>query len=346
MSRSRNSRSGFTLIELLVVIAIIAILIGLLLPAVQKVREAAARTQCTNNLKQITLATHNCHDTFGVLPPMAAFKYGGAYYAPMFFHLLPYIEQQNVHKSATPVVGGGVIPLWDTPGQGTQYLRQTRIKTYICPSDATVATNAATDWTPGEGCYAANFQVYGVPAGATMAPAATAAYQAVWDGKTTLVGITDGTSNTIAFAEKLSYCPGRTPSTVSAPNVRNSTNSAGGTWWMRGIFRSGTVSGTTPPSSGDSYPADRVSGVFGGGIGADNTKWYVGVDSKPNMFGIPRPNTTAGPCDRGLASSPHTGVIIVGLADGSIRSVASSVDAATWWAACTRNGGETLSANW
>ena len=162
--------------------------------------------QSQNNLKQIALAAHNCHDTFGTLPPMAAFKYGGAYYAPLFYHLLPYIEQQNVHKAATPVVGGGVIPLWETPGQGTQYLRQTRIKTYICPSDSTVATNAATDWTPGEGCYAANFQVYGVPTGATMAPAATAAYQAVWDGKTTLVGISDGTSNTIQVGEQVPEC--------------------------------------------------------------------------------------------------------------------------------------------
>jgi prepilin-type N-terminal cleavage/methylation domain-containing protein len=157
-----RSRRGFTLIELLVVIAIIAILIGLLLPAVQKVREAAARMSCGNNLKQISLAAHNAHDTNGTLPPMAAFNYGGAYYAPHFFHMLPFIEQQNVHKSATPVTGGGVIPLWETPGQGgTQFLRQTRIKTYQCPSDATIGTNAATDWTPGDASYAANFQVFG-----------------------------------------------------------------------------------------------------------------------------------------------------------------------------------------
>src|SRR5262249_43990416 len=92
-------RSGFTLIELLVVIAIIAILIALLVPAVQRVREAAARTQCTNNMKQFTLGTHMCNDTSKRLPPQAG-TYGGAYYAPLFFHLLPFVEQKAVWAMA------------------------------------------------------------------------------------------------------------------------------------------------------------------------------------------------------------------------------------------------------
>jgi prepilin-type N-terminal cleavage/methylation domain-containing protein len=142
----RSRRPGFTLIELLVVIAIIAVLIGLLLPAVQKVRDAAARMSCSNNLKQLGTASHNYQSTFGKLPPGSL---GGRPAAnpdtdPTFFAyqhlgcltlLLPYIEQDNLYKSMqinpNPTAQG--TPWWAVPANAAA--AQTRIKTYLCPSD-------------------------------------------------------------------------------------------------------------------------------------------------------------------------------------------------------------------
>ena len=139
-----------------------------------------------------------------------------------------------------------------------------------------------------------------------------------------------------------------TPTTTAnvAPNTKNGSHVHGGNWWMRGIYNSGTVTGTTPPTATDSYPGDRVSGVFGGGRAGDGTRWYIGPMSKPTTIGIPAPNTTAGTCDRGMASSPHSGIIQVSLCDGSVRSVSAGIDANTWWFACTKAGGEVLGSNW
>jgi prepilin-type N-terminal cleavage/methylation domain-containing protein len=190
MGSRTHIRSGFTLIELLVVIAIIAILIGLLLPAVQKVREAAARTQCSNNLKQVSLACHNCNDTYaGKLPPLFGnFPAGSANTGTVFYYLLPFIEQDNLFRGST--VNGVSSPSNVVAGSNPPVQAySTVLKNFLCPSDSSAPGNVhpVGKFTFATSNYAANPLVFIPGAGIPSS-------------------FPDGTSNTIVFAERYQNC--------------------------------------------------------------------------------------------------------------------------------------------
>ena len=181
-------RRGFTLIELLVVIAIIAILIGLLLPAVQKVREAAAMAQARNNLKQLGIAVHSAHDSHRKTPMMYG-VYGGQP-GSVFFHMLPYLEQNNLHDQGQDVARSAALkafqhPLDPTYKDGTYQLTASEPSWYA----STGMDNPVPDWanssntTWGLTSFASNWQFFG-------------------DRGIKLISVIDGTSSTIMFNEK------------------------------------------------------------------------------------------------------------------------------------------------
>jgi len=314
---NRPTKVGFTLIELLVVIAIIAILIGLLLPAVQKIREAANRMKCSNQLKQIGLAAHNYNDTNNTLPPSMKINVNSNGKQPgqnILVVLLPYLEQDNLYSKASTV---GYDWSWDTPVPGTPSgsLRTQTIKAYQCPSDPSMQNGFSAYQVGGwaGSSYAANTFVIG---NVGMQEPTSGNWHT--NSGYTVGTIPDGTSNTILFAEKMAAC--------------GTGNAHGNLWtWPGGnIHWNGNDWGPTlfnPPNGTLPWPITQ-----GGG------NW-----NQPPLTSMGAYNTAA--CDWTRPTTGHT-VCNCLLADGSVRGVSRAVSQPTWQNAFIPNDGNVLGSDW
>lgn len=325
MHRSTTTRTAFTLIELLVVIAIIAILIGLLLPAVQKVREAAARAQCQNNLKQIGLAFHSYSDVYKGLPQggrdgrpsgqpnqdccnwtdnnTAALNAAGQKEDRTGYNwryqILPYLEQT---------------PLFETTSRATLYA--TPVKAYYCPTrraPTVYGSSARCDYNGNAGTQFDN----GTPtSGSANAGSGTVDGVVVRQNvpQIELIRISDGTSNTVMVAEKWLH-----------PNQHGKDGGDNEAWpnagWDECVVRIGGGTYTyTHPTSGATVTIPRTP-----------------------QFDQDAPNPASGSIWNQQFGSSHVGGMNAVMSDGSVRTVKYSVAPNVWAAACSRNGGESLS---
>jgi prepilin-type N-terminal cleavage/methylation domain-containing protein/prepilin-type processing-associated H-X9-DG protein len=313
-------RSAFTLIELLVVIAIIAVLIGLLLPAVQKVREAAARMSCSNNLKQLGLALHNYEGTYGKLPPSRTFPNNMSF--SIQSKLLGYIEQDNAYR---------LIDFTQAPtAAANAAAAAAKVKIFLCPSDP--YNNVPTQYAGNN--YRANEGV-GLPMwyGPTDTSNVNTALPPpngpfFCNSENRFADITDGLSNTAAFSEHVKGDFSQTVATEKADT-----------------FKPGTYPSTADQAVADCNAIDWRNLSFQGysDVGAP---WLYGYHSTTSYWHSSGPNTRSCmfPPSRIMttANSYHTQGVNLALCDGSVRFVSDTVGLATWRALGTKASGEVL----
>jgi prepilin-type N-terminal cleavage/methylation domain-containing protein len=321
---ARRRRQGFTLIELLVVIAIIAILIGLLVPAVQKVRSAAARTQSVNNAKQIILACHSYHDTYKVLPPLDNVLPGipananGAQPVSGLFFILPYIEQINVYNLG--IANGGAWPSAFGKGGGPTSAGAQIIPTYISPQDP---SNPINPWVESNGGtwgisnYGLNHAVFGVPCGSNT------------NSNMKLVGITDGTSNTVGICEQYANCgTGDTNGKGSSAGYQEHLWAYNVTWdWSQGPYFD-----TREMSVGMLTNSQTANGACTCIV----TSTAIPPQSQP----------TVANCLPYLVQSMDGSTCVCGVMDGSVRLISTNIDGVTWVRALWPNDGFPPGSQW
>jgi prepilin-type N-terminal cleavage/methylation domain-containing protein/prepilin-type processing-associated H-X9-DG protein len=339
-------RRGFTLIELLVVIAIIAILIGLLVPAVQKVREAAARTQCFNNLKQWGLAAQNCHDTYKCFPPAL-----GSYptssttsYGNGIFYFLPYVEQQNLYNSSYGPVNLGSLTGNQTVNlyyAGNNGVFSKVVPIFVCPSDPSTLDGTVTinNIVYGAASYGFNALIFAGNSYLTYTQTGSGYtfngspgnYQPV--GAMRILGITDGTSNTIMATHRYALCQNQT---------FNGTTAFGGSAWAYAALSSPKLPAPNAYPPMPIYPGVEIAFFTTSGAYGPQAVTAIGFNS---LFQVaPSPFTSN--CDPLRAATPHANTCPVGMCDGSVRGVTSGISAQTWWYAMTPTGGEVLGSDW